>query len=265
MKNENLKKYALITGGTSGIGRELVTLFAQDGYHIVIVARTEEGLATVKDELERKYHVEVITIAKDLSLANAGFELYQEIRDKNIFIDVLVNDAGQGQYGLFTKTDINRVLEIIQLNIISLTTLTYLFLKDMLAHDKGRILQLGSIASEMPGPWQAVYHATKSYVLSFSEGVAQEIKGSQVTITVLEPGATDTDFFNKAGMQDSKIMDSKLGKASEVAKDGYEGLMQGKSKVISGFKNKVIVTASNVLPDVLVAERMGRMQEPKKR
>lgn len=261
---ENGIKYALITGGTSGIGKELAKLFADDGFNLIIVARSEGDLDTTKQELESEFGIEVITIAKDLSQVNAGGEVYQQVSDRQIAIDVLVNDAGQGQFGLFTESDINRLLEIIQLNVISLTTLTHLFLKEMLAHDKGKILQLGSIASETPGPWQAVYHATKAFVLSFSESVRQEIKDSNVTITVLETGATDTDFFNKADMQDSKITDSKMSDPAEVAKDGYNALMAGKDKIISGFKNKMLVTANNIMPDTMAAAQMEKMQEPKK-
>lgn len=263
MKNDNLQKYALITGGTSGIGKELAKLFAQDGYNLVIVARGLEGLARMKMELVNGYGVEVITLSKDLSLPGSAIELYNEICERNIFIDVLVNDAGQGQYGLFTKSDLDRVLEIIQLNIISLTTLTYLFLKDMVAHEKGKILQLGSIASESPGPWQAVYHATKAFVLSLSEGIRQEVKDTGVTVTVLEPGPTDTNFFKTAGMLDSKVMDGKLSDPAAVAKDGFDGLFQGKDKVISGFKNKLDVVSGNILSDASSAARMGKMQEPR--
>jgi len=262
---ENETKYALITGATSGIGKELAKLFAHDGFNLIIVARSEGDLETTKEELESGFGISIITIAKDLSQVNAAVEVYQQVIDRQIAIDVLVNDAGQGQFGLFTESDINRLLEIIQLNVISLTSLTYLFLKDMLIHDKGKILQLGSIASETPGPWQAVYHATKAFVLSFSESVRQELKDSNVTITVLEPGATDTDFFNKADMQDSKITDSKMSDPAEVAKDGYKALMAGKDKIISGFKNKMLVAANNIMPDTMAAAQMEKMQKPKEK
>lgn len=264
-EDDNNTKYALITGGSSGIGKELAKLFAEERYNLVIVARGKTALHAIKSELEEAHGIHVITIAKDLAEANAAFELYQEIRDQQVFIDVLVNDAGQGEYGLFVEADLDRLQEIIRLNIISLTTLTYLFLKDMVARNRGMILQLGSIASETPGPWQAVYHATKAYVLSLSEGVRHEIKDTDVTITVLEPGATDTDFFNKAGMQNSKILDGKLSDPAEVAKDGFDGLMRGKDKVISGLKNKLLVAMSKILPDNMAAAQMEKNQEPKDR
>ena len=204
-------------------------------------------------------------IAKDLFDPNAPFELYDEVRSNNVKVDVLVNDAGQGQFGLFIESDIQRQLQIIQLNISSLTALTYLFLKDMVARNDGKILQLASIASELPGPWQAVYHATKAYVLSFTEALINELKDTEVTMTALQPGATETDFFNKAEMQNSKIMDSKMSDPAKVAKDGYEALMKGDDKVVSGFKNKAMVAASNVMPDTLVAEQMNKMQKDKNR
>lgn len=259
---ENKKGYALITGGSAGIGPELAKLFAQDGYNLVLVARTEADLQNAANQLKQN-GVAVETITKDLFEPHAAFELYDEVKAKGIVVEVLVNDAGQGQYGLFVEADIRRLLDIIQLNISSLTVLTQLFLKDMVARNSGKVLQLASIASELPGPWNAVYHATKAYVLSFTEGVIRELKDTGVTMTALQPGATDTDFFNKADMQDSKITDSKLSDPVKVAKDGYEALMKGDDKVVSGFKNKAMVGMSNVVPEKAVAAQMDKMQEPK--
>jgi short-subunit dehydrogenase len=256
-------RYALITGATSGIGYELAKLFARDGYNLIAVARTEEDLQRTKSELSQQYGVQVETIAKDLFQPNAAFELYDEVKGRGLTVDVLVNDAGQGQFGLFVEADIHRLLDIIQLNISSLTVLTHLFLKDMVARNEGKILQLASIASQLPGPWQAVYHGTKAYVLSFTEALISELKDSAVTLTALQPGATDTDFFNKADMQESKILDTKLSDPVKVAKDGYEALMSGDDKVISGLKNKAMVGMSNVMPESMVAEQMNKMQEPR--
>ena len=252
----------MITGGSAGIGLELAKLFAQDGYNLVLVARTEEDLQKAATEL-RQHNVKVETIRKDLFEPDAAFELYDEVKAKGITINVLVNDAGQGQYGLFVESDIRRLLDIIQLNISSLTVLTHLFVKDMVARKNGKVLQLASIASELPGPWNAVYHATKAYVLSFTEGLIQELKDTGVTATALQPGATDTDFFNKADMLESKIMDTKLSDPAKVAKDGYQALMKGDDKVVSGFKNKAMVGMSNVVPEKAVAAQMDKMQEPK--
>ncbi len=262
MVNGNTK-YALITGGTMGIGYELAKLFAKAGYNLVLVARSQDELQQSANELQQQHGGQVITIQKDLMEPNAAMELYTEVKGRGLTIDVLVNNAGQGQYGLFVEEDMQRYLEIIQLNIVSLTVLTHAFLKDMVARNEGKILQLASIASELPGPWQAVYHATKAYVLHLTEGLINELKETKVTMTALQPGATDTDFFNKADMLDSKIMDSKLSDPAKVAEDGYNALMKGDDKVVSGLKNKVMVGASNVVPDTMLAAQMNKMQKPK--
>lgn len=231
--------HALITGGTMGIGYELARLFAQDGYNLVIVARDETELSSVKAELESN-GVEVITIVKDLFNPEAPFELYDEIKSKNITVGTLVNNAGQGEYGLFEDTDIRRELSIIQLNIASVVALTKLFLQDMLNRGEGKILNLSSIASKAPGPWQSVYHGTKAFVQSFTEALRSEVKDKGIAVTALLPGATDTDFFNKANMQDSKAVQDKekLSDPAKVAKDGYDALMSGDDKVISAPKIK---------------------------
>jgi uncharacterized protein len=263
MATETNNRFALITGASEGIGYELAKLFAGEGYNLIIVARIENDLQQRAEELQSAHGVRVIPIAKDLFDPNAAFELYNEVQGQGLTVDVLVNDAGQGQYGLFVDQDIRRLLDIIQLNISSLTVLTHLFLKDMVARNEGKILQLASIASELPGPWQAVYHATKAYVLSFTEALVRELKDSAVTMTALQPGATDTDFFNKADMQESKILDSKLSDPAKVAKDGFEALMSGDDKIVSGFKNKAMTTMANVMPDKAVAAQMDKMQGPR--
>ncbi|HYE54348.1 MAG TPA: SDR family oxidoreductase [Chitinophagaceae bacterium] len=257
------KVYALITGGSQGIGYELAKLFAADGFNLILVARSQEDLQQRASELSQQYNVEVIPMAKDLFQPNAAYELYEEVKNRNGLVDVLVNDAGQGQFGLFVEQDIHRLTDIIQLNVISLTVLTHLFLKDMVARNQGKILQVASIASELPGPWQAVYHATKAYVLSFTEALVRELKDTNVTMTALQPGATDTDFFNKADMQESRILDTKLSDPAKVAKDGYKALMEGDDKIVSGLKNKVMTTMANVMPDSMVAAQMDQMQKPR--
>ena len=259
---ESNNRYALITGASSGIGYELAKLFAQDGYNLILVARTKEDLGKAATEFSQ-YGIDVVTIAKDLFERNAAFEVYDEVKSKGLAVDVLVNDAGQGQFGLFVDSDINRLLDLIQLNVASLTAMTHLFLKDMVSRNEGKILQLASIASKLPGPWQAVYHATKAYVLSFTEALIRELKDSAVSMTALQPGATDTDFFNKAEMQESKIMDTKLSDPAQVAKDGYEALMKGDDKVVSGLKNKAMMGMSNMMPDKMVAAKIAKVQEPK--
>jgi short-subunit dehydrogenase len=257
------QKYALVTGATSGIGYELAKLLAQNGYNLVIVARTESDLQRVAEEFRQQFGVTVQHISKDLFQVDNAFALYEEVKAMGITIDILINDAGQGYYGQFVDTDIRRDLEIIQLNISSLVVITKLFLEDMVQRSSGRIMNLSSIASKLPGPWQSVYHATKAFVQSFTESVRSEVDGTGVTITALLPGATATDFFNKADMTESKIVQSgELDDAAQVAKDGYKALMNGEDMVISGMKNKVQVAVANITPDARVADKMKKQQEP---
>jgi short-subunit dehydrogenase len=262
-----MQQTVLITGGTSGIGLELAKLFAADGYRLVLVARNEQGLAEASTLLTEKFDASVITIAKDLFQPESGNELYQEITEKGLQIDVLVNDAGQGAYGLFVESDLQRQLDIIQLNISSLVTLTHHWLKGMVLRRQGKILNLSSIAGKIPGPWQAVYHGTKAFVQSFTEAIRSEVKDYGVTVTALLPGVTDTDFFNKADMNASKQVQDKNAMADpeEVAKDGYKALMDGKDMIISGFKNKLQLAMNAVTPDETAADRMNEMQEPRDR
>lgn len=262
MATENKNQYVLITGATMGIGYELAKLFAADGYNLVMVARTELDLENRANELASKYNVDVIPLPKDLFEPQAPFELYDEIKRRGIQIEILVNDAGQGVYGLFVESDIQRQLQIIQLNVASLTALTHLFLQDMVSRNRGKILQLASIVSDLPTPLQSVYGGTKAYVLSFTEALVNELKDTDVSITALQPGATDTDFFNKAGAENSKLTEQVVDPAG-VAKDGYKALMKGDAKVVSGLKNKAMSAMSNVIPDTMLADTMRKQSEEK--
>lgn len=258
-----VNKHALITGATSGIGYELAKVFAENHYNLIIVARNQEELSLTASQLTQQYGVSVVPVAKDLFERNAAFELYDEVKSTGLQVDVLVNDAAQGQFGLFVDTDIQRDLDIIQLNVASFTALTKLFLKDMVVRNEGKILQIASIAGKVPGPYQAVYHATKAYVLSLTEAIHNELKGSNVTITALLPGATDTDFFRKADGEDSTIVqETTLADPAEVARDGYDALMRGDMRYISGAKNKMQMAMANVMPDKMVAENMRKQNEP---
>ena len=259
-----MQQTVLITGGTSGIGLELAKLFAADGYRLVLVARDQQGLDSAAGHLKEKYNAVVTTISKDLFRPESAKELYQQTREHGLQIDVLVNDAAQGQYGLFTENDLERQLDIIQLNITSLVALSHYYLKEMVEKGSGKILNLSSIAGKIPGPWQAVYHGTKAFVQSFTEAIRSEVKDSGITVTTLLPGVTDTDFFNKADMNSSKAVQDEDAKAdpAEVAKDGYQALMDGKDMVVSGFKNKLQVAMTAITPDEMAADRMGEMQKP---
>jgi len=257
---EDQQKTALITGGTSGIGLELAKLFAKDKYDLILVARDKQELDNTAAQL-MQYNIQVQTIAKDLSKMDEAKALTQEVMQR---VDVLVNDAGQGVYGLFKDNDLERELDIIHLNICATVILTKHFAKQMAGRGEGKVLNLGSVAGKLPGPWQAVYHATKAFVLSFTTAVREEMKDSGVTFTALMPGVTDTDFFNKASMNNSKVVQDKeaMANPADVAKDGYDALMAGSDRIISGFKNKVEVNAANLMPDSSVAHALYEQQKP---
>lgn len=270
MNEENWKykehegsRYALVTGGTSGIGYEFAKILAREGFNLFIVARSEADLERVAAELRSGNNIEVIPIRKDLFDRKNAFDLYDIVKAHNVDLDVLINDAGHGHYGEFVTTDIRRELQIIDLNIASLVIITKLFLQDMVGRGSGKILNVSSIASKMPGPWQSVYHATKAFVQSFTEAVRSEVRDSGVTITALLPGPTATDFFNKAGMLSSKIVqEEKLYDAADVAHDGYQALMRGDDMIVSGLKNKIQVAMSNLTPDSKLADKMKKQQAP---
>jgi short-subunit dehydrogenase len=256
-------KYALVTGATSGIGYEIAKLFAKEQYNLVIVARDAEALERRAEEFKSQFNVEVVPLAKDLFKRESPFEVYDELKIRSIHIDVLVNDAGQGQYGEFVETDINREIEIIQLNIVAYVVLTKLFLRDMVAKGEGKILNVSSIGGEMPGPLQSVYHATKAFVTSFTEAIRSENKDRNITITALAPGVTDTDFFRKANQEDAKMVkEGDLADPAKVAKDGFDALMSGDDKIVSGLMNKAMVAGSKVMPDSTVADAMHKGMEP---
>lgn len=257
------RQYALITGATSGIGYELTKLFAQDGYNLVLVARGEYELGDITQKLSMEHNVQILPIAKDLFDRNAAAEIYERVKASGIEIEILVNDAGQGQYGEFINTDLQREIDIVQLNIISVISLTKFFLRDMVSRGHGKILNLASIAGKLPGPLQSVYHGTKAFIHSFSEAIRDEVKDKGVTVTSLLPGATATDFFNKADMLDAKmVQEGKLADAAGVARDGYNALMNGDDMIISGAKNKMQVMMANVTPDATVAKKLHKQQAP---
>jgi short-subunit dehydrogenase len=259
------KKYALITGASSGIGEALMHEFAHDGYNIIAVAN-DENMLTNTVEKHRPMHpdIEIHAIAKDLTMENAPQELYDELKTQNREIDLLVNDAGQAQLGDFATIPVERDIELIRLNIESLIRLTKLFLPDMIARKNGKILNLGSIAGFQPGPKLAVYHATKAFVVSFSEALAEELKDSGVTVTCLCPGPTETDFFNKADMQETRVVRNKhmtMMSAGEVAKAGHDALMKGDRVIIPGAMNKIMTFTRRVMPGTLQAKMQKQYYE----
>ncbi|HEX6914725.1 MAG TPA: SDR family oxidoreductase [Chitinophagaceae bacterium] len=261
INEENRNKYALITGATSGIGYELAKLFANDGYSLVLSARNAERLQEVANEL-KQLGVEVTPIAKDLFRDGAAKALYQEVKERGILIDVLVNDAGQGEHGKFIETSLERQLELIHLNVVSLVALTHLFTADMVKRGTGKVLQLGSVVSKIPSPYLAVYAASKAFVLSFSEALSYELKDTGVTMTCLMPGRTDTDFFHKAHMEETKEYQKPLSDPAMVARYGYEALKRGDTKVVAGVDNKIMLGMTTMMPDSMNIANMADNMQP---
>ena len=261
---DNFTGVALITGASSGIGLELARLFAADGHSLVLIGRSVDALRDLADELSNAHGISVTCIGKDLFQPNAAQELYLEVQARELQIDYLVNDAGQGVYGRFVDTDLPQELDIIHLNVTVPMVLTKLFLREMIARGHGRILQVASMVSVAPSPLMAVYAGTKAFLYNFTESLIDEIKGTGVTMTALRPGATDTDFFNKAGAQDaSMVQNDMLGSPVPVAKAGYAALMRGDDSVVPGVLNKLQDAAAQVLPKPMVAKAMGKMNAPK--
>jgi uncharacterized protein len=244
---------ALITGASGGIGYELAKLFAQDHYNLVLVARSGPKLAQVAEELKNQNGISVTVIPLDLTLPNAPQSLFEDVRRAGIQVDVLVNNAGYGVYGEFAKLPLMEDIGMLQLNVAALTVLTKLFLQPMLERRAGKILNVASTAGFQAGPMMAVYYASKAYVISFSEAVANELQGSGVTVTCLAPGATDTGFQGRAGTENSVLFRAvKPMDAKTVALDGYRGLMAGKTLVISGFRNWLVAESVRFAPRKLV-------------
>jgi short-subunit dehydrogenase len=255
-------KYALVTGATSGFGYEFCKLFAADGYNLVMVARSEQRLQEVSGEIITQYGVEVLPLSADLFQPENARDIYETVKAQGITVNVLVNDAGQGEHGLFIETDLERELDIIQLNVSSVVSLTKYFLRDMVARNEGRILQVASLLAVYPTPLMAVYAASKAFVLAFTESLINELKDTNVTMTALLPGASDTDFFHKAGAEESyAYQKTNLSDPEQVARDGYEALMKGERKIVSGFKNKVQAAMTNVMPDSALAGIMEKQME----
>lgn len=245
----------LITGASSGIGLELARVFAQHGYGLVLVARNQKRLDEIAGELSS---VQVQVIAKDLSLPGAAEEITKAVPQ----IDVLVNNAGFGVFGKFIQTPLAEELNMMQLNMAALVSLTKLYLPVMVAAHNGRIMNVASTAAFQPGPLMAIYYATKAFVLSFSEALANELEGTGVTITALCPGPTESSFQERGKMQNSGLVKGKkMMDARTVAEAGYRALMAGKVIEIPGIKNKLLAQSIRVSPRGMVTKVVRSMQE----
>ncbi len=257
-----MENTALITGASSGIGMELAKIHASKGGDLVLVARNIAKLNEIKREFESNYHVEVMVIEMDLSRKDAAQEVYNETIAKNITVDILINNAGFGDYGYFTETDWYKEYEMISLNITALTQLTKLYAQDMVSNGFGRIMNVASIAAFSPGPKMAIYYATKAYVLSFSEAIANELADQGVTVTTLCPGPTDTGFEKVAALDESGLFQNqKVASAKSVAEYGYDAMMNGKVIAIPGCRNWLMTKLLLFIPRSLVAKAVRRIQD----
>lgn len=253
----------LITGASSGIGWELAHLFAEANYRVIAVARSEAKLIELQQQIQEKYNMKPIIIVKDLVQPEAAKELVEEAQAKLLHIDILVNNAGFGLYGPFLETDGQKELDMIMLNVTTLTHLTKLLLPKMMERKSGAIcgvLNVASTAAFQPGPLMAVYYATKTYVLSFSEAIANELAETGVTITVLCPGPTATGFKERANLGTSKLFDQGVMDVKIVAKQGFDGFMNGKTIVIPGIRNRILARSVHFVPRKLVTKVVKRLQ-----
>ena len=258
-----MNKTALITGASSGLGREFAEIHAKTGGNLVVVARSKDKLLALKETLEKKYNIHVSVIEKDLTDKNAAQEIYNFVKFSKIEIDYLINNAGFGGVGKFHERPFAEDLAMIQVNIIALTALTRKFLPDFVEKNNGKILNLSSTASLMAGPMQAVYFATKAYVTSFSNAIAEELYNTNITVTNLMPGATDTNFGKTSGMEKTALFKN-TANAKDVAKDGYEAMLNGDLEIISGITlpQKILMKAIPLTPKNILLKQVRKMQTP---
>jgi short-subunit dehydrogenase len=252
------KKTALITGASSGIGAELAKVHAEHGGDLVVVARRREKLEALKTELEAAHGVTVHVLPKDLAQAEAPQQIYEEVRALGVTVDYLVNNAGFGYRGFFHKLDWATNEAMIKVNILALAALTRLFVPDMVARHSGRILNLGSMAGFLPGPLHAVYYASKAFVISFSEAIANELRHTGVTVTVLCPGPTQSEFTRSAQMSDVNLTRT-LASTRRVAEAGYDAMLRGKTVIVPGLANKITAHGLLRLSPRRVSTRISRI------
>ncbi|MGD1853945.1 MAG: SDR family NAD(P)-dependent oxidoreductase [Leptolyngbyaceae cyanobacterium] len=260
-----MAKTALITGASGGIGYELAKVFASHDYDLILVARSTDKLQQVQAELIQAKGIQTHIISQDLSHADSPVALFDQIQQQELPVDVLVNNAGFGDYGPFVNAEWSKQSALLQLNMVSLTHLTRLFLPPMLERGYGKILNVASTAAFQPGPFMATYYASKSYVMSFTEALAQELEGSGITATVLCPGPTQgTDFQARAELEDVVFFKKlKLPEAADVARFGYDALERNQRVAIHGWFNRLLVFSNRLMPRRTVTNAIGQLQAPK--
>lgn len=264
MAHERASGTALVTGASAGIGRELALLLARDGFDLILTARDESRLQNLAGELRQRWNARTTVVPGDLSAASGAGSIAAEIEAAGLEVDLLVNNAGVGAAGRFADVPLARQLALLQLNIVSLTELAHRFLPEMLARRRGRILNVASTAAFQPGPYLATYYASKAYVLSLSEALAEETRDSGVTVTALCPGPTRTEFFARASMRESKLGRRAVMEASEVAAAGYAGMMRGEPIVVPGATNRAIAALVRIAPRGIVTRVVARLNRTRK-
>jgi short-subunit dehydrogenase len=258
-----MKNVALITGASSGIGRELAWIHAERGNDLIIVARRERELQALAQAIAAKHGTAVRVIGKDLSVATAPQEIFDEVAGAGLQVDYLINNAGIGLLGNFIERDLQATLPMIQINIVALTALTRLFLPSMVARNYGWVLNVASVAGLMPGgPLQSVYFASKAYVVSFSGGLAEELHASKVTVTALCPGPTETEFAQAAEMNASAVFANAFS-ARSVAEAGYDAMLKGELLRIAGVSlgQRVMIPIMPLLPRAGILSAIRKTQE----
>lgn len=240
-----MKGYVLITGASSGIGKAFAYEYAKSGRNLILVARNQDKLTAIRDDLMNKFYVDVKVFLGDLSVESAAIQLFHAVKEKNLDVDVLVNNAGFGLKGEFVKNALRCYEDMMNLNMIALVELTYLFLKDMLERGKGTIINVGSMVSFFSTPYNTLYSATKAFVLSFTEGLYYEYKNKGIQFVAICPGATNTNFFDRAGK--SKALGI-MREPEQVVKSTLKALDRGKPFIVDGMRAKTIVTLSKLLP-----------------
>jgi short-subunit dehydrogenase len=259
---ENKRQRALITGASAGIGLELAHVLARNGLDLVITARRQKELIRLQAILTEKYGIDVIALSADLAKAEAAKFIFAELQNLNCAIDILVNNAGFGLCGKFANLDCQSQLNMLQVNIVALTELCSLFLPQMMARRRGGIINLASVAAFQPGPLMAVYYASKAYVLSFSEALANELSDSGLVVTCVCPGPTKTEFDQAAGLKEAKLFKSAaIMQANTVAEMAWQGFVQGKSVVVTGLPNQLLAFSSKVVPRALAAKIARQLHE----
>ena len=244
---ENKNKFTLITGGSEGIGFEFAKLFAKDKNNLILVARNKEKLLDAKTHIENMYKVKVLIIDLDLSVDNSCTKLFEFVEEKNLIVDNLINNAGIGSFGFFHEEEDGFEDRIIDINIVSLTKITKYFLNKMIERKRGGILNVASTAAFVGGPKMALYYATKAYVLSLTEAIHDEVKEYGVKVSCLCPGPVRTNFQNKAGIRKSEKAKKYIMSAEDVARIGYIEFKKGKTIIVPGMKNKILVLGNKLI------------------